>query len=102
MDYRSTDKHLNDYRLQFSDLQLVMARTQYQIHYLAHAQQHPRQTERRRRLLLLPQFQILSHFSFVPSQTSSFALSQTSLGLTKFTEKYINIYNIKLVSLDRS
>jgi hypothetical protein len=40
-------------------------------------------------LLLLPLFQMIVHFSFV--------VNQTSLSLTKFIEKYINIYKIKLV-----
>ena len=42
--------------------------------------------------LLFPPFPIIVHFSFVPGQTS--------LTLTKFIEKSINIYTIKLVSLN--
>ena len=40
---------------------------------------------------MVPPFQIIVLFSFV--------LSQTSLSLSKFIEKCINIYNIKLVSM---
>ena len=39
------------------------------------------------RTLPLPLFQIAGHFCFV--------LSQTSITLTKFTERYVNIYNTK-------
>ena len=37
--------------------------------------------------VILPPFQNIRDFSFVPSQTS--------LALTEFTQKYVNIYNSK-------
>ncbi len=41
---------------------------------------------------LFPPFQVIKHFNFCQSQTI--------LSLTKFIDKYNNIYNIKLVSLN--
>ncbi len=42
---------------------------------------------------LLPPFQIISHFDF--------RRSQITLSLTKFVDKYSNIYNTKLVLSNR-
>jgi hypothetical protein len=43
--------------------------------------------------IILPPFQVIRRFDF--------GQSQTALNLTKFIDKYSNIYNTKLVSLNQ-